>query len=131
MAELLAGLVSGVGTVAKGVGAAASGLGKGFLSGAGQAAGLGEILKPATMAMKNPLTGVISQIAAPATTSVWSKVGATLGKGAVSGMGGGVSTPSSLSLPSPSTEVSQSRGYQPPQKKQAELERLLRELARR
>lgn len=130
MANLLTSIVSGVGTAAKGVGSAVGGIGKGIVSGAGEAAGLGQIFKPATMAMKSPVTGITSQVAAP--SSVWSKIGATLGKGAVSGMGGGQAL-ASPSLPSTdtSTSVSQSRGYQPPQKKQAEMERLLRELARR
>ena len=110
------------------IGSAVGNVGKGFLSGAGEGAGLGQVFKPATMAMKSPVTGITSQVATP--SSIWHKVGAALGERAVSGGG---STPSSPSLPSPSTEtsISQSRGYQPPQKKQAELERLLRELARR
>ena len=128
MANLLTGILSGVGTVAKGVGSVAGGLGKGFLGGAGEAAGLGQIFKPATMAMKNPLTAITSQVAAP--SSIWNKIGARLGEQA---MKGGSSTPTSPSLPSIDAQasVSQSRGYQPAQKKQAELERLLRELARR
>jgi hypothetical protein len=131
MATLLTGILSGVGTVAKGIGSVAGGLGKGFLGGAGEAAGLGQIVKPATMAMKNPVTGVISQVAEP--SSIWNKIGSALGEQAMKGGGSAPSSPALPSLPSTdtSTSVSQSRGYQPPQKKQAELERLLRELARR
>lgn len=134
MASFLTGLATTAGTVAKGIGTAASGIGKGFLQGAAGEAGLGQIFKPATYAMRSP-TGTFSRVAEVSKPSIWNEVGSALGKQAV---GGGVSSPSSPSLPTPSTETSvfQSRGYQSPQmqgpkRKAKTVEDLLRELARR
>lgn len=130
MANLLTGILSGVGTVAKGVGSAATGLGKGLVSGAGEAAGLGQIFKPATMAMKNPLTGVTSQVAAPSST--WNKIGMALGERAVSGGGATPSSPS-ISPPSYGTSVTQGKPYQGAKKGENydTLLQRLEELARR
>lgn len=126
MASLLTGILSGVGTVAKGVGSVAGGLGKGFLGGVGEAAGLGQIFKPATMAMKNPLTAITSQVAAP--SSIWNKIGSALGERALSAN----TTPASPSLPSvdTSTRVQQGGRYQGKGKK-SQMETLLEQLARR
>ena len=112
MATLLTGLVSGLGTAASGIGSVVGGLGKGFLSGAGGAAGLGDIVK-----------------AVPGTSSIWSTIGSALGKQAMSG-GGRTSSSPSLPNVDTSTRVSQSSGYQG-RKKKSQMETLLEQLARR
>ena len=135
MANLLTSIFSGVGTVAKGVGSAAAGLGKGALSGAGEAAGLGQIFKPAVSEFTKNVTarGAAGAYNLPSTTpSLWNKVGSTLGKQAVTGGGGTPSSPA-ISPPSYGTSVTQGKPYQGAKKGENydTLLQRLEELARR
>ena len=81
---------------------------------------------PATVAMKNPITGKIAQMAAP--VSKWGEVGKMLGEN----LGGSTpQRPAAASLPpiDTSTSVQRGRTYQAPQKKD-QTRTLLEELAR-
>ena len=134
MANLLTNILSGVGSVAKGVGSAAGDIGKGLVSGAGEAAGVGQIFKPSvsTMITKSPKTGILGQVSVPATPSVWNKVGSSLGARAV-GSPAPPSSGSSISPPSYGTSVTQGKPYQGKRKDENydTLLQRLEELARR
>ena len=129
IASMLGSVGSALGSAGSATLGALGSLGKGVLQGAGSALGLAKNIP--TVMTKNPVTGAISKIAMPETTSVWGNIGKTLGGGAVSGALKPPSIPSA-SFPSAdtSTRVQQSAGYQG-KKKKSQIETLIGQLAGR
>jgi len=106
-------------------------LGGGFKQGIGQS--LGTTFSkafPNTALVKSPATGITSQVATPAITSTWSKLGEILGKRAMSTT---PSRPEASPFPSvdTSTSVQRGRGGYAGSKKKSQIEILLEQLAGR